>query len=119
MADAIHITNSTEGKPIEDRTWFRNAKAGAALLRWIVIVGLAIGGYYVYQRDVNAATAVNVVDLKNEQGRLATRLDKFEIEHRQALDRVLTRELYEAYRKADIERMNRIEITLERIAARP
>ncbi len=122
MAEAIHITHSTE-KPLEERTWFRNTKAVAAVFRWMVIVVLAIGGYYIYQRDVNAATAVNVTDLDRRQKATETRLDKLDSDTKQKIElietKMLTRELYEAYHKLDAEKMDRMEQSLERIAARP
>ncbi|HEX3100636.1 MAG TPA: hypothetical protein VHQ01_02530 [Pyrinomonadaceae bacterium] len=122
----IHSTSAdmdTNGVPWEERPWVKNFKMAFSVARWVVITAVLGFGIYMTQRDTNAQQSINVADVKRElvetQRQVAENKLRTE-EQIQAIDKkMLTRELYEAYRMADVERMARIEKSIEMIASRP
>jgi hypothetical protein len=108
-----------------EQAWYQNCMAVMPFVRWAaVIISLALG-YYVYQRDVNAAQAVNVTQLKADQDTLKrtvelnrTEREKQFDEMEKKLDKMLTRELYEAYHATDQEKFDRLEKLLTQLLSR-
>lgn len=108
-----------DNQPIEERTWFKNLATLGGVIRWaIVLVGL-VGGYYIYQRDINAQNTVSIDAINAKVESVAQSVEKNRTVREQQIDEIkrimLTRELYEAYHEADKRQMERIEETLKRI----
>lgn len=85
----------------------------------IYAVFLTVGGYWLYTRDAQTVQAQELRDVKTGQKQLEKVMDERTLKRDQQLNemknQMLTRELYEAYHKGDIERMERMEKMLERI----
>ena len=126
MSEDIHGTFSAD---ISDKaSWrdgpvFKTLEALRPWLQWLVIVVMFFGGMYLYQRDTNTQQTVSVADTQKELLSAKRSFDDYkeatEKRFKFLEDKVLTRELYEAYRAADTERMMRIEKSIEAIAQRP
>lgn len=102
----------------EGRTW-KNAKAIFSVARWtIAAVFLALSIYYT-QRETNAQQTVSVADVQKEQVAIRKEMDSRSTARDKQMERVLTREVFEAYHSADMQRMDRIEKLIEQIAQRP
>lgn len=126
MSEDIHGTFSAD---ISDKlSWrdgpvFKTLEALRPWMQWALIVIMAAFVYYQSQRDTNAQQSISVADTQKELTAAKRSLDDYkeatEKRFKFLEDRVLTRELYEAYRAADTARMARIEQSLEAIARRP
>lgn len=124
MENNIHTT-TTDGIAVAwyDGKFYRSIKELLPWFRWVIVGIMFAVGVYIYQRDTNAQQTVSVQDIQREQATAKAVLSEYKVkteEQFQQLRReMLTRELFEAYRAADIERMNRMEKSLEMIAIRP
>lgn len=123
MEKDIHTTQTDAPARWADQTWYQNCVAVMVFVRWIIVVCMFLAGYYVYQRDVNAAQAVNVVDLKREQSELKKVVEQNKAERDRQLDEIkrtmLTRELYEAYHANDVQKIEAIQKMVEQLINRP
>lgn len=119
----IETLTKNEKSPWSERPWYQNCIAVMPFIRWAVIVVLALGGYYVYQRDVNAAQLVNVTDLKRDIEATKKTVEADRISGDKSFDtlrrEMLTREVYEAKQEAVLQRLDRIDKTLESLLSRP
>lgn len=122
MQNDIHSTQTPDKTPWRDSEWFQNCLALMPLVRWGIVAAMFLFGVYLYQRDTNAASTVNIADLKSgqesmkaEMARRVADRDKQIEELRRAM---LTREVFEAYHQADKLRMERIEQLLNRLLER-
>lgn len=117
------LTENPEPVPWYDGKFYKSCLAAFAVLRWVIVAGVFAFGAYIYQRDVNAQQTVNLVDVKREQDQLRATFTEYKMDAERQFQtlrkEMLTRELYEVYRKGDSERLERIEKSLEIIAARP
>lgn len=113
----------TKKTPWSEHDWFKNCVAILPFARWGFLLFLAVGGYYVYQRDVNAAQLVNVSDLKRDLDDTKKAVERNRIEREKDVDQIrrdmLTRELFEAKSAVFIQRLDQIDKKLEALADRP
>lgn len=102
---------------------YKSLAAFVALFRWVVVGAVFLFGVYLYQRDINAQQAISVVDLQRDLNETKKAVSDYKSDTDKQLQSIrkdmLTRELYEAYRAADVERMARIEKLVEAVSNRP
>jgi hypothetical protein len=123
MENNIHVS-STDGIAVAwyDGKFYKSCMAIFPFVRWAIVIGFFIFGLYLYQRDTNAQQTVSVSDIQREQNIAKAAFSEYKSANDQQFQQlrreVLTRELFEAYRAADMERIARMEKSLEAIAAR-
>ncbi len=98
---------------------YKSFLAAFSIIRWVIVAAVFGLGVYMYQRDVNAQQTVNVGDLDRKYSRLEQTVNENRQAEEKHAEKMLTREVYEAYHNADAQRMDRIEKSLEMIAQRP
>lgn len=112
-------TNNSTSQAWYDGKFFKSCMALLPLFRWLIVLAMFLAGVYVYQRDTNAASVVNIADLQRGQesikldilNRAAARDKQLEDVKRQ----MLTREVFEAYHESDKQRLERIESMIQRL----
>lgn len=100
---------------LDDKPWVKNLKMFGAVLRWTMIFVFAAVGYYTYQRDVNAATAVNVNDLKREITDIKQTMAERKTASDEQIGRLMTKDNFQVYYDTLIERLDRIERSVDRV----
>lgn len=100
---------------LDDKPWVKNLKMFGAVLRWTMIFVFAAVGYYTYQRDVNAATAVNVNDLKREITDIKQTMAERKAASDEQIGRLMTKDNFQVYYDTLIERLDRIERSVDRV----
>lgn len=98
-----------------DGKFFKGCLAVMPFIRWAIVAAMFIFGAYMYQRDTNAAQRINVVDLKRELDSTNKKIEERGLARDKQMEKMLTREVFEAYHSADIQRMERIENMLQQI----
>lgn len=111
-----------------DPGWYDNKSWKSILeifkiLPWVIALGVGAFGVYMYQRDTNTQQIVNVTEMQRKQEISEKNLADYKNETNGKIDKLrqemLTRELFEVYRKSDTERWDRMEKTLETSSSRP
>lgn len=96
-----------------DGTAYRSCVAIWPFFRGAVWIGLIIFSYYLYQRDTVAAQGMSLADLKREQVSMKQEMLDRRLDRDKQMagfeGKMLTREVFEAYHKADSDRMDRME----------
>jgi hypothetical protein len=78
-----------------------------------------VGGYWLYNRDTQTVQAQEIRDAKQKIDSLESAIEKNRGERDRQLDvinqKMLTKEVFEAYHNNDVQRMERMEKVMERI----
>lgn len=116
--------STTAGEDAAVTVWyegklFKSCIALMPFIRWGIVAAMFLTGLYLYQRDTNAQTIVNVADVKRDQDALRKQIADMKEQRDRQLDgmdkKMLTREVYEAYHTADSQRMDRMEKMMEQL----
>lgn len=113
--DTEETSTSDAGRAWYDGKVYKSLLAAFSILRWVIVAIVFGFGVYIYQRDVNAQQTVSTVDLQREQVSLRKTMDDRTAARDKQMEKMLTREVYEAYHSADVQRMERMEKLLEQI----
>ena len=115
--DVENITESiADEKPFLERDWVRNLKAAFSIIRFTVVILVAAMTYYVYQRDVNAQASYN---LQSVQKDIQQTKDDLKTHEAFSNSTYVTRAESDAKFQATIQRLDRIETTLNQILIKP
>lgn len=121
----IHTSTSTE--ITSKRSWrdgpvFKTLEALRPWIQWTIIIVMGVFVFYQSQRDTNAQNAVSVSDLQREQVAIRKEMDQRAAARDRQINgmetKMLTREVYEAYHKGDVDRMDRMEKMIEQLLER-
>lgn len=112
-------TPTTNETPTKVQKFLNGFNQALPVVGLIYAVFLTVGGYWLYARDAQTVQAQSIKELQSGQKSIEKVMEDRTAKRDQQLSelqkQILTRELYEAYHKADIERMDRIEKLLEKL----
>lgn len=109
------ITPDEQLVPWYDGKFYKSVLAVFAVMRWIIVAVVFTFGIYMYQRDVNAQQTIDGRSLKGEIENIKQTIEERKAERDKQMEKVLTRDVFEAYYKALNERLDRIERTQDAI----
>lgn len=98
----------------QESKFYKNFTAIAAVGKAIGVILILVFGYYLYQRDINAQQAINAREFQDRLLAVEKKLVEAQANNDDNFKKVLTRELYEAYHRNDVEKMDRIERLINR-----
>jgi hypothetical protein len=98
---------------------YKSLIAVLAITRWLVVAVVFGFGVYIYQRDVNAQTTVNLSDVQRELTETRALINERKAERDRQIDvlssHMLTKEVFDERSAAINQRLDRIEHMTEQI----
>ena len=110
---------SETSRKIDEKSFVNNFLKYMPLMQWVMTIIIAIAVVALSQRDSQTAQAQTVAETKNRVTSIEQAIDKKSEARDRQIDsfrkEILTREVFDAYHKADSDRMDRVEKMIQQL----